>query len=236
MPARSHEPDPIPVRVMLADLAGAPQALEKLVKQTGPNPLLTALIQSLTTRLTPEAPLPTAKLLQQHSGLAPAAFKRELALLYQAFITALETQPDFLAFSQVEHCLVVSGRRAPLAIRCRLPATPQLGEGIELDFVSGFTGGDAYYVDRLLSEYANGAITTYVYLKPGYYDPYLWQLRARARFEGKLPFAIEREMGEFEVQGYLRSLYGPAPGAVAKTAERGGQPGDKRGQRGGQWK
>ena len=127
---------------------------------------------------------------------------------------------------------MVSGRRAPLAIRCRLLATPQLGEGIEIDFVSGFTGGDAYYVDRLLSEYANGAITTYVYLKLGYYDPYLWQLRARARFEGKLPFAIEREMCEFDVQDYLRSLYGPAPGAVAKTAERGGQPGDKRGQKG----
>ena len=229
MPARPHEPEPIPVRVMIADLAGAIQTLDKLAKQTGPNPLLTTLIQSLATRLTSEAPLPTAKLLQQHSSLSPAAFKRELAALYQAFITALETQPDLLTFSQGEHCLVVAGRRAPLAIRCRLPATPQLGEGIELGFVSGFTGGDAYYVDRLLSEYANGAITTYVYLKPGYYDPYLWQLRARARFEGKLPSAIEQEMGEFEVQDYLRSLYGP--GAGSKTPERGGQTG---GQTGGQ--
>ena len=50
----------------------------------------------------------------------------------------------------------MSGRRAHLAIRCHLPTTPQLGEGIEFDFVSGFTGRDAYYVDRLLSEYANG--------------------------------------------------------------------------------
>ena len=36
-------------------------------------------------------------------------------------------------------------------------------------------------------------------------------------------------MGEFEVQDFLRSLYGPAPGAVAKMAERGGQPGDSAG-------
>ena len=121
----------------------------------------------------------------------------------------------------------MGGRRAPLAIRCRLPATPQLGEGIELGFVSGFTGGDAYYVDRLLSEYTEDLITTYVYLKPGYYEPYLWQLRARARFEGKLSFAIEQEMGEYEMQNYLRSLYELAPDAGAKTPEplprRGGQ-------------
>lgn len=236
MPERPHEPDPIPARVMLADLAGAPQALVKLQENDRENALLAALLEALAARVAPDAPAPTAKHLQQHSGLSPAAFKRELASLYQAFITALETQPDLLTFPQVEHCLVVGGRRTPLAIRCRLPATPQLGEGIELGFVSGFTGGDAYYVDRLLSEYADGLITTYVYPKPGYYDPYLWQLRARARFEGKLPFAIEREMGEFGVQDYLRLLYGPAPGAVAKTAERGGQPEDKRGQRGGQWK
>ena len=121
-----------------------------------------------------------------------------------------------------------------MAIRCRLPVTPQLGKGLELGFVSGFTHGDAYYVDRLLSEYTKGAITTYVYLEPGYYDPYLWQLRNRARFEGKLPFAIEQEMGDYEVQDCLRSLYGPAPRAGAGTPlpplarKRGGQAG-------GQW-
>ena len=65
---------------------------------------------------------------------------------------------------QQVYYIVVGGRRAPLAIRCRLPATPQLGEGIELGFVSGFTGGDTYYVDRILSEYTEGLITTYVYL------------------------------------------------------------------------
>ena len=66
-----------------------------------------------------------------------------------------------------------------------------------------------------------------MYLKPGCYNPYLWQLRTRARFGGKLPFAIERDMSEFEVQDYLRSLYGP--GASAKPPERGGQTG-------GQWR
>ena len=115
---------------------------------------------------------------------------------------------------------MVGGRRAPLAIRCRLPATPQLGEGIELGFVSGFTSGDAYYVNHLLSEYTEGTITTYVYLKPGYYDPYLWQLRARARFEGKLPFAIEREMGEYEIRDYLLKLYGPAPAGSAAASPK----------------
>ena len=104
-----------------------------------------------------------------------------------------------------------------MAIRCRLPATPQLGESIELGFISGFTDEDAYYVDRLLSEYTEGLIATYVYLKPGYYTPYLWQLRAQARFESKLPFAIEQEMGKYEVQDYIRSLYGLAPGTGTDT-------------------
>ena len=81
-------------------------------------------------------------------------------MLYQTSITALETQPDVLTFPQVEHCLVVGGHRAPLAIRCRLPTTPQPGEGIELGFISEFTGGDTYYADRLLSKYANGLVTT----------------------------------------------------------------------------
>jgi len=239
MLGRSFEPDPIPARVMLTDLAAAPQALAKLQEPSNSNALLTALLEALATRVAPDLSIPSAKALQQHSRLSPAAFKRELAALYQAFLTALETQPDFLIFRHLEHCLVVGGRRAPLSIRCRLPATPQLGESIELGFISGATGGDTYYVDRILSEYTEGTIITYVYLKPGYYDPYLWQLRARARFEGKLPFAIEKEMGEFEVQDYLRSLYGPGPksgaGVSAPLTHRGEQPANKKGQRGGQW-
>jgi hypothetical protein len=171
MSARSDEP--IPARVMLADLAGAPQALAKLHGVGSQNALRVSLLEALATRPIPDAPLPTAKALQQRSGLSPAAFKRELASLYQAFLTALETQPDFLTFRHLEYCLVVGGRRAPLAIRCRLPAPPQLDEGIELGFISGATGGATYYVDRILSEYTEDTITTYVYLKPGYYDPYL---------------------------------------------------------------
>ena len=44
----------------------------------------------------------------------------------------------------VKRGLVVGGRRAPLAIRCRLPFSPQLGEGIELGYMNGFTGGPTY--------------------------------------------------------------------------------------------
>lgn len=223
---------------MLTDLAGAPQALAKLQERNGHNALLAALLEALATRAAPDLPLPSAKALQQRSALSAAAFKRELTALYQAFLTALETQPDFLSFRHLEHCLVVGGRRAPLSIRCRLPATPQLGEGIELGFINGATGGDTYYVDRILSEYTEDTIITYVYLKPGYYDPYLWQLRARARFEGKLPFAIEKEMGEFEVQDYLRSLYGPGPkasaGAPTPLPQRGEQARNKGRHHGGQ--
>lgn len=64
--------------------------------------------------------------------------------------------------------------------------------------MSGATGGGSYHVEHLASGYTKGVITIYVYLKPGYFNPYFWQLRAWARLEGKLPYGIEREMGEYE--------------------------------------
>lgn len=55
-------------------------------------------------------------------------------------------------------------------------------------------------------------MTAYVHPKPGSFDRYFWQLRARPRFEGKLPFAIEQARGEHEVQDYLGKLYGHKSG------------------------
>lgn len=224
MPPHSHQPDPVSTRAMLSDLFKAPRALAKLKEQGAASEvLINALLASFQEQASATTRLSTAKALQQRSGLKPAAFKQQLAALYQAYLTALEKQLDFIEFKRVEYCLVVDGRRAPLAIRCQLSVAPQLGEGLDLDFVSGDTGGGSYYVDHIASEYTEGLITIYVHLKPGYFDPYLWQLRARARFEGKLPFAIEREMGEYEVQDYLRKLYGAGPATVysASTIPRG---------------
>ena len=53
MPARPHEPDPILARVMLADLAVAPQALANLQENDRENALLAALPEALTTRVNP---------------------------------------------------------------------------------------------------------------------------------------------------------------------------------------
>jgi hypothetical protein len=205
---------------MLGDLSEAPRALAKLKEQgAASEALIDALLAAFHEQASPNARLPTAKALQQRSGLKPAAFKQQLEALYQAYLNALEQQLDFIEFKRVEYCLVIDGRRAPLAIRCQLPVAPQLGEGLDLDFVNGATGGGAYYVDHIASEYTEGLITVYVHLKPGYFDPYLWQLRARARFEGKLPYNIEREMGEYEVQDYLRKLYGASPAVPVPNRE-----------------
>ena len=40
---------------------------------------------------------------------------------------------------------------------------------------------------------------------------YFWQLRARAKFEGKLPYELEDEMGEYRTRDYLCKLYAPPP-------------------------
>lgn len=87
----------------------------------------------------------------------------------------------------------------------------QLGEGLDLDFVSGAIGGGTYYEDHITSDYTEGVITVYVRIKPSYLDPHNWQQRARTRFEVKLPSTIERERDRYEVADYLRKLYAASP-------------------------
>lgn len=128
MPSSSHEPAPISTRAMLADLSEVPLALAKLKEQgAASEALIDALLGAFQEQASSSARLPTAKALQQRSGLKPAAFKQQLEALYQAYLTALDRQLNFIEFKRVEYCLVVDGRRAPLSIRCQLPVAPQLG-------------------------------------------------------------------------------------------------------------
>ena len=205
MPSRQLSPDPISTRAMLSDLLSTPRALGKL---KGAGQEYGVLLDFLLVQATNKQ-VPTAKAMQQHCGIKSPEMRQWLEALYQDFLAALASRVDFIDFGAVEYCLVVAGRRDDLTIRCRLPECPQIGEGMDLEFVSAAAGGGSYFVDRIDSEYTEGKITRYVYLKPGYYDPYQWQLRARARFEGKLPSAIEREMGEDELAAYLRQTYAP---------------------------
>jgi hypothetical protein len=92
------------------------------------------------------------------------------------------------------------------SIRCQISVAPQLGESLDLGLVSEAIGGSCH-IDHLASKYTEGLITIYARLK----HRILWQLRVRSRFEGKLLFAIEREMGGYEMAGYLRKLYGSSP-------------------------
>ena len=74
MPARTHEPDPIPTRTMLADLAGTPQALVKLQETSGQNTLFTALLEALATRVAPDArPKPCSSALACSRRLSSAS-------------------------------------------------------------------------------------------------------------------------------------------------------------------
>ena len=194
---------------MLGDLLKVPQALAKL---QGRGHAYDLLITALRDRDNPHK-LPTATALQQQCGLKPALLRQWLEALHQDFLVALATELDFLAFPQVEYCLIVPGRGENLLIRCHLPYAPQLGENVSLDAVRAATGHDAYYVDHVHSEYEEGRITVNVLLQPGYYDPYFSHLRTRARFEGKLPTMIEREMGPEELRTYLRHIYASSPAA-----------------------
>lgn len=74
----------------------------------------------------------------------------------------MEQQLDFIEFNRVEYCLVVNGRRASVTIRCQLPVAPRVGEGLQLDFVSGATGGGSYHVDYIDTDYTEGLVRVYV--------------------------------------------------------------------------
>jgi hypothetical protein len=196
---------PIPAKKMLYCLSTVKPALAKLMKQGKPyDPLIEAILS-----LDEKGPLPTSKALQQQVGISPAVFKKWLDALHADFFTRIETNPDVLTFPSVEYLICAPGRGENICFLCRLPHPPRVGEGMDFSFLHGRTGSRSFYVDAIHHEYEQDKVTVMISLQAGYFNPYLWHLQARARFEQTLDYKLEEELGGYGQQDYLRKIYPP---------------------------
>lgn len=196
---------PIKASKIMYSLSLARPALAKLQGQGQPYDPLIATILALG----PDDKTPASKALQRQFGISAGKFRKWLDTLHQDFIAAISADADVLQYTNVEHLVHVQGKRESVSFLCRLPIIPRVGEGLELWFLMGETGDGAYYVEDVRYELSDDKMLVIASVRPGYFDAHFWQLRARAKFEGKLPYELEDEMGEYRTRDYLRKLYEP---------------------------
>jgi len=208
---RDQPKPPIKSSKILHSLSVARPGLAKLQGKGKPyDPLIEVILT-----IGPDDKTPASKTLQEQLGITAGKLRKWLEDLHQDFIEAISADADVLQYTNVEHMLHVRGQRENVSFLCRLPIVPRIGEGIELWFLMGETGEGAYYVEDVRYELSDDKMLVSVSVRPGYFDAYFWQLRARAKFEGKLPYELEDEMGEYRTRDYLRKLYAPPPAPKA---------------------
>lgn len=198
---------PIKASKIIYSLSLARPALAKLRGKGKPYDALIEVIMAIG----PDDKSPSSKALQEQFGINAGKFRKWLDMLHEDFIAAISADADVLQYTNIEHIVHVRGKREGVSFLCRLPIIPRVGEGLELWFLMGETGDGAYYVEDVRYELSDDKMLVIVSVRPGYFDAYFWQLRARAKFEGKLPYELEDEMGEYRTQDYLRKLYAPQP-------------------------
>ncbi|UYZ58072.1 hypothetical protein [Hymenobacter latericus] len=195
---------PIGTKDMLYSLLQVRPAMEKLYGQKKEYaPLIAALMD-----LPPDAKLPTAKSLQQQLGISAAVFRRWAENWHDDFLGLIQEDADVLQFRQVEYLFCVPGPRDYITFLCRLAVPPQVGEGVELGFISGVTGSAIYHVDNVAHEYLHDKIQVVVRLREGYYDPYVHHLCHRARFEKTLTWEEESQLSGYAAEKRLYEIYG----------------------------
>jgi hypothetical protein len=189
--------------VMLHDLVKLPQILRRLAaQQLEWAPLAKALLT-----VSPDERVPTSKRLQQELGLAASRYRRWLDALYAAYLNLLAADSEAICQREAEYQLILTGRRATQVVHCRLPATPRVGEQLELDFLYAVTGDYLFYVESLTHDLSGGAYVVRVHLQHGYYNEYRQQLLQRARFEETLSLQVELSAPGYLLDDFLRERY-----------------------------
>lgn len=202
--------EPISTKHLIYGLLQARPAMHKMREMNKEYEPLIAVLLLLDS----EAKLPTAKVLQQQLGIGAGVLRRWLEAWHSDFLSLIENDADVLQFRQVEYLFCVPGPRDYLTFKCRLAVPPQVGEGVDVPFVSGATGSGVYHVDSVSHEYLHDRIMVTVRLRDGYYDPYIRHLRHRARFEKTLTWEAASKLSWLEEEERLYELYGqPTPPA-----------------------
>ncbi|MCB2380377.1 hypothetical protein LGH70_22485 [Hymenobacter sp. BT635] len=214
---KSYQPEerpPMKSEDMTRDLVTVPEVLRRLSEQNAEwQPLAKALFT-----LDSDAKVPTGKKLQQDLGLSPSKYRRWLDALYAAFLHLLESDADAVVFKEVEHQLILTGRRASQTFSCRLPLTPRVGEQLQLDFLRAVTGETVFYVQSIIHDFTEGHYTVLVYLEHGYFNAYQHQLRERARFEETIGLDVFFHAPDYLLDDLLRMRY-PPPAESSKAEE-----------------
>ncbi|GAB3840353.1 hypothetical protein GCM10028821_44960 [Hymenobacter jeollabukensis] len=199
---------------MTRDLVTVPEVLRRLAEQNAEwQPLAKALLA-----VDRDAKVPTGKKLQQDLGLSPSRYRRWLDTLYTAYLHLLESDADAIVFKQVEHQLILTGRRASQTFSCRLPITPRVGEQLQLDFLRAVTEEYMFYVENIIHDLTDGRYSVLVYLKYGYYNAYQHQLTERARFEETIGLDVIFHAPDYLLDDLLRERY-PPPAESSKAEE-----------------
>ncbi|WP_426491278.1 hypothetical protein [Hymenobacter sp. 102] len=208
------ETPPMKSEEMMRDLLAVPKVLRRLAEQqTEWQPLAEILLS-----LEGDAKIPTGKKLQQDLGLSPAKYRRWLDAFYSAYLHLLESDADTIVLQQVEHQLILTGRRASQTLSCRLPITPRIGEQLQLDFLRAVTGESMFYVENIIHDFSDGRYLVLVYLKPGYYNAYQHSLKARARFDDTIGLDVFFHAPDYLLDDLLRERY-PPPSESSKAEE-----------------
>jgi hypothetical protein len=178
-------------------------------------------------------PRPTCKSIQEKLGISASVFRRWLDAIYDDVWELVGLDATVLDFTNVEYAIEVPSKKSWLQFKCRLAMPPRVGEAFDVKFLGRIAGRLGLYVDKILHELADGKVTVTVTLREGYFDPYLHQLRYRARFEGYLTLEQEYDMNDWTLEKYLAQFYkapprpSPAP-TLAVPAGRKGHYGQRR--------
>jgi hypothetical protein len=221
---------PIPSRDLVYSLSLMQPALIRLRQAAKKyTPLLDVLAEM------PDVwPRPTCKSIQEKLGISASVFRSWLDAIYDDVWELVGSDASVLDFTNVEYEIEVPNKKDDwLYFKCRLPVPPRVGESFDVKFLGRIAGQFGLYVDKMRYELEGGKTIITVTLRAGIFDPYLHQLRYRARFEQRLTFEQEHSMDDWALAKYLRQFYeAPAkPTPVPIPAVPAGRKG-----RYGQWR
>jgi len=199
--------EPIPSRDLVYSLSLMQPALIRL---RSAEKAYTALLDVLAEM--PDVwPRPSCKSIQEKLGISASVFRRWLDALYNDVWELVGSDASVLDFTNVEYEIEVPNRKDWLRFKCRLAAPPRVGEAFDMKFLGRIAGRLGLYVDKILHDLSGSKATVIVTLREGYFDPYLHQLRYRARFEGYLTLEQEYDMNDWTLEEYLARFYKAPP-------------------------
>lgn len=185
------------------DLCYAKPALRRLKGHRKPYDALIDVLLGIGE----EDPLPMGKDLQQQFGLTSAGLRRWVTMLHGDFLAVIGEDADALQLSALEHHFLIEDFANHASFICRLPATPRVGEEVEIPFLQRYAGSGRYHVNRVVHRYEGGRTIITVWLQTGHYNQHYEYLKDRAEFEDAIDFRTLIMGNRHQIEKILREEY-----------------------------